>query len=325
MAGLSIGQAKESATTLLSGLAEQDQASLISFSDDVTTIAGASTDELTAAISSLEAEGNTALYDATSAAAALAAEASGTRTAVILLSDGEEFGGASLATRDESLAEAAASGAVFYIIGVGDRIDRDYLSSLASSTGGRLYEALGPLEIPDVYRSLEELLRGQYILTLTSSGSPETQSRKIEVTVETAGLSASALRDYQSQRPPPAPPVVAVEPTVAPAPTSAPVLVTEGRAASTGASGSGRRVRREKPLTHRPSDPRRSRARWRSCDPGRPSEAPSLGARGRRSKHSPRIGTRRRRNGGPAGASHRPAWPADARRSGPGPCHGGSW
>ena len=61
--------------------------------------------------------------------------------------------------------------------GVGAEIDRDYLTTLRRhDQAGGLFEAVAPADIPTIYQSLEELLRGQYIVTFTSQAPPETQN-----------------------------------------------------------------------------------------------------------------------------------------------------
>ncbi len=224
MAGLNIDQAKQAATSMVGSLGEQDTASLLSFSDAVTVgpVASVDRETLTLAIAELSARGNTALYDATTAAADLAVSSGGARNAVVLLSDGEDFSGRSLATRAASLEQAAASEAIFYVIGVGAEIDRDYLTTLADTAGGRLFEAVSPAETPTIYQSLEDLLRRQYIVTFTNQAAAKTQSQQVEIRIQVGELNGSASRDYLSRREAPVAPAVTVpEPAV---PAATPVL-----------------------------------------------------------------------------------------------------
>jgi uncharacterized protein YegL len=166
MAGDTISRVREAASSLIAALGPQDRAAIISFGTTVRVVQGLTQSKpaLQAALSELRAGGDTALYDAAVQAAGLARDSGVERRTVIMLSDGEDFGGRSLATRQAASAAATKSGAVFYAAGVGDSFDRSFLVDLATSTGGRFFEAGGASDIPPLYALISTLLRGQYIV-----------------------------------------------------------------------------------------------------------------------------------------------------------------
>ena len=204
MAGASIEQAKASANALVERLSAQDAVGVVAFSDHATTVQRVSTDRAPAArsIANLVAQGNTALYDAVSESVRAVSASGQPRRAVVMLSDGREFGGASTTSREESLDRAARGGAVFYVIGVGADIDVAYLQEVATRTGGRFFQASGPGDVPQVYAALEEVLRTEFVVTLNSRASAAGAERWLEVEVIGAQGQGSRARPYDSRRPP---------------------------------------------------------------------------------------------------------------------------
>jgi hypothetical protein len=176
--------------------------SVVSFADRVTVESPLSPDlsQAVSAISRLQARGNTALYDAVGTSAALTAAGTG-RRAVVLLTDGEEYGGLSKLTREQSLAAAAASHTLFYVIGLGSEADIQYLRQLAQSTGGQYFDAPQPEDVPAVYRAIQDQLRSYYLVSLQSSAAADASDRQVTISVATATGSASATLRYLSRRP----------------------------------------------------------------------------------------------------------------------------
>jgi hypothetical protein len=154
---------------------------------------------LNEAIDALEPLGNTALYDAVDAALELASSSELSRRAVVLLTDGQDFGGVSTSARDESL--AAASAVAFYTIGVGSNVDPEYLQSLADQSGGRFYPAVASDQVGDLYSTIEGLLRSQYILTFERGDAVAGEARDLTVTVDVNGQPVEASARYTSAAP----------------------------------------------------------------------------------------------------------------------------
>jgi len=202
MEGAAMEQARAFAASLVTNLAPGDVAALVTFSDTVQVAQPFTSDHgaLLAAINGLTASGNTALYDAVARSAELAALSDVTRRAVVIISDGEDFGARSLSTRDGSLASASTA-STFYVVGVGGSIDRPYLQALAQMTAGRFFDAPAPAELPGIYASIEELLRAQYAITFRSAAGPLGADREVSIRIERNGLSGAASRSYQSLRP----------------------------------------------------------------------------------------------------------------------------
>lgn len=226
MAGASIDQAKASAGALVDRLSPRDAVGVVSFGDRAATLQRVSTDHAPAArsIASLVAQGNTALYDAVAESVRAASESGLSRRAVVMLSDGREFGGASTISREESIDRAARGGAVFYVVGVGADIDVAYLQEVATRTGGRFFQASGAGDVPQVYAALEELLRTEFIVTLHSRSPATGTERWLEVEVVGAQGQGARARPYDSRRPP--------EQTAIPIASSPARIVSESRAAS---------------------------------------------------------------------------------------------
>ncbi|RPI97475.1 MAG: VWA domain-containing protein, partial [Chloroflexi bacterium] len=102
MVGEPLNDAKEAALAFLDNLAPGDEVALIDFDSVVRVVQDFTTDldAVRASIEALEAGGRTALYDASAAAAELANRANTPRRFVVLLTDGNEYGGLSANPRE---------------------------------------------------------------------------------------------------------------------------------------------------------------------------------------------------------------------------------
>jgi VWFA-related protein len=205
-----LGVVQRAALDLVAQLGPADAAAVIAFASEVSTTQPLTSDRaaVEAAIDGLEAVGDTALYDGVVAAAELARDAGFQRRAVVLLTDGEDFGAVSTVARQGSL-EAGAGAAAFYTIGVGPTVDAEYLDALARGTGGRFFPASTGTEIAEVYSTIEALLRSQYILEFERGEATGGEERSLAVTVEVDGISVEATTDYVSLAPAAAPAPVA--------------------------------------------------------------------------------------------------------------------
>lgn len=205
MAGEPLERSRDAAAALVESLGPGDAVGVLTFADTVVVLQTPSAEKTAAlaVVASLAAVGNTALYDAVAGAAELAAGAELSRRAVVLLSDGEDFGGQSAVGREGSLVAASGSGVPFYVIGLGTEVDRGYLEELAERTGGRFYEAPQPGDVAGIYGALEELLRSQLVVTVESAGPAGDMEREVRVRVERAEGSGEASMSYRSARPAP--------------------------------------------------------------------------------------------------------------------------
>lgn len=201
VSGELIAEVQAAAIELVEQLGPADSAALISFADEVTVAQKLTTDHgsVIEAIERLTAFGNTALFDAVGAASRLAALAHIPRSAVVLLSDGAEYGGFSEATRESSLTDIEGA-APFYVIGVGEWVDLAYLQEVADRSGGRYFAAGTVSEIDGVYGTVEELLRSQYVVTLEVAGAAANTAGELTIVVTAGEQSATASKNYLSRR-----------------------------------------------------------------------------------------------------------------------------
>ena len=215
MAGANLAQSQAAASALLKNLDPGDSAALITFADAVSVAVPPTSDigVLVQALASVRANGNTALYDAVGESGKLAASLGFQRRAVILLSDGEDFGGRSQLNREQSLVQAEKGETLFYIIGIGTQIDRPYLEELAVRSGGSFFNAGNAAEVPGIYANIEGILRSQYLVTLRSNAAAEAEP-KVTLAITQGTQNGSGELTYSSLRPAvvaPAPTALAVE------------------------------------------------------------------------------------------------------------------
>ena len=231
MQGAPLAAAKEAGKALLGQLGPGDQAAVLAFSDSVRGVQGFTQDRqaLAGAIDSLAAGGNTALYNAVVQSTQEAQSASLPRRAVVLLTDGADFGGVSGVDSAGSLSAAGASGIPFFAVGLGSAVDQPYLQQLADTTRGQLAVAPAPESLTGLYQNIGNILRHQYVLTFDASALGQAGTVPLRVTVNSSGASASG--DAQLQLP--GVPVTAA-PTASPAPASAAPPGTQGKGGGAG-------------------------------------------------------------------------------------------
>jgi VWFA-related protein len=167
MAGPPLESARAAGQALIAQLGPSDQAAVVAFSDQPAVIQAftADKDALSAAVDSLAIGGNTGLYAAVQESVRLAETAPLPRRAIVLLSDGVDFGGAATDPA-QSLAAVSESSVLVMSIGLGDQIDESYLSQLAAVGRGQFSVAPAPADLTALYQTAAAVLRQQYVLTL---------------------------------------------------------------------------------------------------------------------------------------------------------------
>ena len=207
MFGFPLNALKEAANSFIDLIGDNAMVALIDFDSDSQHILDFTTDQRTlrAAIADLLAGGTTALYQASLEAVELAANAPTPRRAVIILSDGHEYGGVSSAEREDARTAAAHRGVPVYTIGLGyDQFDRDYLQNLSAAGYGTFSESPTPEQLKALYQGFASLFRGQYVLTIEADLPLDGHRYSLAVELETAaGRIASAPGDVRAPIPVP--------------------------------------------------------------------------------------------------------------------------
>ncbi len=216
MQGQAIEQAKQAGKTLVNELRPNDQVAILAFANSVQVVQPFTQDRqaLTSAIDSLVASGNTALYDGVVRSVETARASTLPRRAVVLLSDGVDFGGVSQNDRASSLAAAQSAAIPTFLIGLGDSIDQPYLQELANAARGQLFLAPTPEALSALYQTIGAILRHQYLLTIDGSSLAAGASPTLRIQVTQNGVVAAAEATLTL----PAPPLT-VTPAASPAPS----------------------------------------------------------------------------------------------------------
>jgi len=204
--------AKKAALGFLEALLPQDDALVVTFSDNVRVVQDVTQDRelLVSAIEKSEAKGGTALYDAIWRTARRL-EAFDGRRVMVLLSDGRDeasngFEPGSLHTLQEAELQTVRSEVMVFTIGLGHNLDREFarewtrtagagsasggislkeiLESLAVTSGGRLLLSPSASKLRKAFTAVAKDLRHQYSLAYEPTNDRnDGQYRKIEVTV----------------------------------------------------------------------------------------------------------------------------------------------
>jgi Ca-activated chloride channel family protein len=188
---LAIAQA--AAMRLVRIMGPDDQAMVVQFDRRYRVVQDLTSDvaALDAAVHGIEAQGDTALYNAIYVALGeLAADRRGElrRRAIVVLSDGEDT--ASLISDDQVLDRARRAEINVYTIGLrapnpgvaASPLPTYFLSTLARETGGRSYFPAALADLDGVYARIAEELRTLYVIGYVSTNPrPEGRFRRIAI------------------------------------------------------------------------------------------------------------------------------------------------
>lgn len=143
--------------------------------------------------------GSTALWDAiwVTSEEVMGPAPERTRRAIILLSDGVNYGGTK--KLDEAVQAALRSEAVIYSIGIGDNyfdgVDKGALNKISDRTGGRAYFPRDERELRQAFKQIEEEMRSQYLIAYEPSDQKRDGSyRKIEIELLNSELKKQKVR-----------------------------------------------------------------------------------------------------------------------------------
>jgi Ca-activated chloride channel family protein len=228
MEGAPLEAAKAAATDFIRQLGPSDQAALVTFNNQVQTVVPLTSDKvvLSDAVKGLQAGGATALFEAVQASSFAANGAQTPRSAVVLLSDGENQTDSSTATADGSVAVATGAQAPIFTIAFGSAPDTGYLQRLAGATQGQ-FRTADATNVQTVYADLAALLRSQYVVKLHDDAAADGGDGTLRIEARVGGATASAEAPFKRGTAP-------VVPTAAPTVASAAANSDDGGGSATG-------------------------------------------------------------------------------------------
>lgn len=190
MRGANLDAAKAAAAEFVARKQPNEQIALVVFNDTPTIVVNFTDDAelLTAAISRLEARGETALWDAVRVGSGLFGDRPGTLANMVVLSDGADT--VSHAAPESALGAAVAADIAVFAVGLtgGGEFDRGALEQLAASTAGAYVETTDPARLAELYAGIQRQIQNQFELTYTSTA----ETSEIDVAVTADGLTAEA-------------------------------------------------------------------------------------------------------------------------------------
>ncbi|MEP7284428.1 MAG: VWA domain-containing protein [Chloroflexota bacterium] len=201
MVGFPLDSAKLAASNFIDQVRDIDELSLITFNSTAIEVQAPTKDKtaLKDKVKNLKATGQTALYDAIAQAVKTAQTGTAQRRAIVLLTDGAEYGNLSKTGRNEAYQLADKAGIPIFAIGLGFGVDEPYLSAVAKNTGGAYYRSPKPEDLAKVYTGIGTLLRSLYVLTFDTSSPADGSTHQIRV--EAKGGSAQFSARYPAPIP----------------------------------------------------------------------------------------------------------------------------
>lgn len=191
----SSGSMKKSATEAMAAAREfvevlrpEDSLGLLEFADQANLVHDLTTarDAILKTIGQYTAGGGTALYDALCDALTRLDHVDG-RRAIVLVTDGRDENNpgtapGSVRTAQDVLDLLAQANTTIYTIGLGPKVDHDFLQRIANVSSGESYFPDDVEGLRDDYRRVVENLRRRYVVSYTSTNGVRDGSwRKVEI------------------------------------------------------------------------------------------------------------------------------------------------
>ena len=194
---------KDAARRFVGALRPQDKMGVILFSDRAELVQDLSSDRSgsLAAIDTYQATGGTALYDALTDSFERLKREEGRRV-VVVLTDGKDEdnpgkGPGSTHTLQDVMKDAKELGATVFGIGLGTKVDRPVLASLAAMSGGEAYFPEDPTTLDATYKRILENLRRRWIVAYTSTNPKRDGAwRPVEIRTQFPGAVVHSTGGY---------------------------------------------------------------------------------------------------------------------------------
>jgi Ca-activated chloride channel family protein len=185
----------EGARTVLSGLARDDQAALVTFNETVMRGSDLTTnlEQVRAALTQAAGRGDTALVDAVYTGMMLGESDAG-RALLIVFSDGLDT--ASFLTSDVALDAAKRSDVVAYAVVAGGSPKISFLRDLSETTGGTFYDAGSTQNLGATFVKILNEFRQRYLVSYSPRGVSGEGWHRLEVRVKGGGDRVKARPGY---------------------------------------------------------------------------------------------------------------------------------
>ncbi|MBN1939334.1 MAG: VWA domain-containing protein [Candidatus Aminicenantes bacterium] len=192
-----LDETREAAAGFIRRLTDNDEVGIVTFDDRIRVDFPLARDRAAAeaAVRKITPGNNTVLFDAVGAGLAEIGNAKSKRSALIVLSDGQDT--RSRATSAEAVAWAKAAGVAVFTVGFGSAVEADVLRTLAEETGGRFFSAARPEDLLALYQTIGEQLENQYHLVFRPAFGQDEAWHRMEIRVAPPGGGGGAAAERE--------------------------------------------------------------------------------------------------------------------------------
>lgn len=192
MSGQPLADAKIAAKSVINKMGSKDQKlSIVAYSSgaNIVTSITDNKDVLINGVNSLASGGGTNIPSGIEAGISSLAGSRGSK-AIILLTDGQDGNSGAMS---QAIEQALQNNVVIFTVGLGD-VNNEYLSGIASLTGGKYIRASNSTELEDIYITLQKYIVNNYCMKYTVKANPDVDPRNLMVSIPE--YNASGDRDY---------------------------------------------------------------------------------------------------------------------------------
>jgi len=194
-----LDNAKNAATSFINLVSDKDQLEILEFNDFVRTKTDFTNNKSTLidGVSGLYPEGQTALYDSLYTAITQTNARDGAKC-VIAFTDG--MSNKDSKTQADVIDLAKKTGIPIYMIGIGNDVESQGLTDIATQTGGSYVNAPSAEQLAEIYKNIFKIQKKQYVISYTSSNTSTGDSwRDVQLAVSSDKYTGLSQREYTSQ------------------------------------------------------------------------------------------------------------------------------
>lgn len=160
----------------------------------------ASIDDIRSAVNSMGSFGGTNIFGTLTSVLSSLSYVEDANQVIILMTDGQDGGNHDYASIESQIGNMAISkGYMVYVIGMGSSINYDYLTNIASSTGGQILYSPTDSQLEEMYQFIHGAIDNQYKITFTAEDTLTSNGRKVTVSLDGKNVSDTATYSVSNE------------------------------------------------------------------------------------------------------------------------------
>lgn len=199
----SVGSLQNAVNKFLDTSNEKETLGFYTFDDNILQslpLGTASVDDIRNAVGNMGDFGGTNIFGTLTSVLSGVSYVEDANQVIILMTDGQDGGNHDYAAIEAEIGNVAISkGYMVYVVGMGSSINYDYLTNIASSTGGQILYSPTDSQLEEMYQFIHGAIDNQYKITFTAKDTLTSSGRKVTVSLEGKNVSDTATYSVSNE------------------------------------------------------------------------------------------------------------------------------